>query len=377
MIRFRLAWIFVATALAGAAPIYTLTDLGMLGGSSAMGSGVNSIGDVVGVMTTPSGFMNAFGFTSSGLTNLTANSSSPAGQANSINDAGQIAGTQQLGGQSYATVWTNGVATTVGGAGSYAMSINNSGNVAGMLINDGEGTAFITQNGTVIDLGTFDGGYWSAAYSLNDDGQATGYGITASGAFRAFIWTPSQGYSGLPTLGGTNSYAMAINNSGMAAGFSQMGSGFVHAFISNGTTTEDLGTLGGSSSYAYGINNLGNVVGYSWTSGGQMDGFLDEGGVMYDMNALLIDAPGWVITNLYGINDSNQVVGIGVLNGIEHAVLLTDPPAPMVSNVLASAPEPATWIPMAAGLALLLSKAIRSASPLLTLRTRPPRAHRR
>jgi hypothetical protein len=65
---------------------------------------------------------------------------------------------------------------------------------------------------------------------------------------------------------------------------------------------------------------------------------------MYDMNSLLIDAPGWMITTLYGINDSNQVVGIGVVNGVEHAVLLTDPPPPgVLVNTSNPTPEPGSW----------------------------------
>ena len=355
----RLASILTAVALVRGAPIYTLADLGTLGGSSAIAVGINSFGQAVGTLTAPSGFTNAFISDGSGLTNLTANSSAAGGQANGINNAGQVAGTQNLGGQFYATIWNAGVATTVAGAGSYAMAINNSGSVAGMLINNGEGNAFVSANGTLIDLGTFFGGWWSAAYGLNDSGQAAGYGMTADGAFRAFIWAPGVGYTVLGTLGGANSYGMAINDSGMSTGASQVSSGFVHAFVSNGTTVEDLGTLGGRSSYAYGINNLGNVVGYSSTRTGQTDGFLEEGGAMYDINALLIDAPGWSITALYGINDSNQVVGVGVLNGIEHAVLLTDPPAPQPSSP-ASTPEPATWIFTLTGLAaLLLQRSLR------------------
>jgi probable HAF family extracellular repeat protein len=359
MKSFRLAFTFAAASLAVASPIYTLADLGTLGGPSAAATSVNASGQAVGTIATPSGFLNAFSFDASGMTNLTANTPAISGQTNGINDAGEIAGTQIVGGQSYATVWTNGVANAVGGAGSYAMAINDDGSVAGMLVKNGQGNAFVSQNGTVIDLGTFAGGFWSSAYGLNSDGQAAGYGMTANGTFRAFIWTPGQGYTTLATLGGANGYALAINDAGMATGASQVGSGFIHAFVSNGSSIKDLGTLGGSSSYAYGINNLGNVVGYSLTGSNTMDGFLYEGGVMYDMNALLIDAPGWTITQLYGINDSNQVVGVGILNGVEHAVLLTDPPAPgpavqSFSSSSVSTPEPDAWILTLAGLGALL-----------------------
>jgi probable HAF family extracellular repeat protein len=370
---FRIALIFTAAVLARAAPIYTLADLGTLGGSFAMASGVNDLGQAVGSMAGPFGFINAFSFNGTGMTNLTANSSAIAGQANGINNAGQIAGTQQIGAQTFATIWNNGVATSVAGGGSYGMAINNSGAVAGMLVNNGEGNAFVSVNGTVIDLGTFSGGSWSSAYGLNDAEQAAGYGMTASGAFGAFIWTPGQGYTALGTLGGTNSYAMAINNSGVAAGASQVFSGYLHAFVSNGTAMTDLGTLGGNSSYAYGINNAGNVVGYSTTSSHQSDGFLDEGGVMYDINALLINDPGWQVTELYAINGSNQIVGVGVLGGVEHAVLLTDPPPASVQsetvssvNLSTTAPEPAAWIGTLAGLTVfLLRLSLRLQRPCL------------
>lgn len=362
----RLLSILAAVGLrASAGPIYTLTDLGTLGGSSAMATAVNSLGQAAGTMITPQGYTEAFTSSGSGVTELAAN-----GEANGINDAGQIAGTQLIGGATYATVWNNGVASTIGGAGSYAMAINDAGNVAGMLvntgINNGIGNAFVTSNGAAIDLGTFDGGSWSAAYSLNNQGQAAGYGMTSTGNFRAFVWTPGQGYAVLGTLGGASSYAMSINDSGVAVGSSQTSGGYLHATEWNGTAAEDLGTLGGVSSAAYGINDLGNVVGTSFTAGNASeDGFLEEGGVMYDINSLLIDAPGWVITDLYSINGSNQVVGVGILDGIEHAVLLTDPPGPasttLTSGALTSAvPEPAAWICTLAGLAaLVLRKRLR------------------
>ena len=351
----RLISFFSAACLAAAGPIYTLADLGTLG-SSTMATGVNAFGQTVGTATNMFGTMQAF---SSGGS-LTNSTSATQSQAAAINDEGQIAGTQYFGNQTYATVWNSGAATTVGGAGSFATGINSQGNISGMLLNNGQGNAFVSQNGTVIDLGTFAGGSWSSAYGINDAGQAAGYGMTSGGSFRGFIWTPGQGYTLLNTLGGANSYAMSINAAGFVAGSSQTSSGYSHAFVSNGNTMQDLGTLGGVASYGYAINDSGNIVGDSFTTGNvSMDGFLEEGGVMYDINALLINAPGWQITELYGINDSNQIVGVGILNGVEHAVLLTDPPAPgPTSDISTSAtPEPAAWIFTITGLtALLLTK---------------------
>lgn len=350
-----------------------------------MGAGVNASGMVVGSMTNARGTTDAFSAFGSTFTNLTAVAGATEGQAAAVNNAGQIAGTQYVAGQSYATVWNNGVVTTVGGAGSYATSINSSGDVAGMLINNGQGNAFVTQNGTVIDLGAFDGGSWSSAYGLNDYGEAAGYGMTSNGNFLAFIWNAQSGYTALGTLGGASSYAMGINNAGEVVGQSQTARGYMNAFLWDGISMLDLGTLGGNSSYAYGINNSGYVVGASLTGSNTTDGFLYENGVMYDMNSLLIDAPGWTITGLYGINDSNQVVGTGIFDGVEHAVLLTDPPPPgdnSGSGSLGSSvatPEPGSWKGTLAGLLALTAawRLTRSAFRPLAPQTAPRPMSRR
>jgi probable HAF family extracellular repeat protein len=366
----RLVSILGAAGFAVAGPIYTLADLGTLGGPAAMAVGVNDQGQAVGMMLDPYGYMHAFS-SSSALGSNTAEA-----EASGINNAGQVSGTQFFNGNAYATVWNNGVATTVGGAGSFALAINNSGDVAGMLVNNGQGNAFVTENGTIIDLGGFEGGSWSSAYSLNDTGQAAGYGMIGNGVFRGFAWTPGQGYTALGTLGGLNSYAMGINAWGEVAGSAQIANGYSHAFVAYGTTMIDLGTLGGVASYAYGINDSGNVAGYSWIAGNTTtDGFLEEGGVMYDINSLLIDAPGWQVTALYGINNSNQLVGVGILNGVEHAVLLTDPPVP-ASDISVATPEPAAWVCTISGLAVfLLRKSLtRSAFPLRRRQPLQPQA---
>src|SRR5260370_5800748 len=178
--------LFMISGVTFAGPIYNITDLGSWGGGSAQALGLSSTGQAVGAATTIFDYTHAFSSSGSGITDLT-----PAneGIASGVNGAGQIVGTQFVGGQPFATTWTNGTAQVFGGAGSYGLAINEAGQMAGM---DGQGHAFRTMNGAVQDLGPLAGGAWSSAYAINNAGQIAGYGDGAGG-FRAFTWAPGPG----------------------------------------------------------------------------------------------------------------------------------------------------------------------------------------
>jgi len=149
----------------------------------------------------------------------------------------------------------------------------------------------------------------------------------------AFPWSPSTGYILLGTLGGANSYAMTINDSGAAGVAAQTASGALHAVIWSGGSIRDLGTLGGANSFAYGLNNSGGAAGYSFLAGGgRTHGFFYDARVMLDLNNLTPAGSGWILTQAYAINSSGQIVGAGLFNGVEHAFLLTDPPAAYPSH---------------------------------------------
>ncbi len=44
---------------------------------------------------------------------------------------------------------------------------------------------------------------------------------------------------------------------------------------------------------------------------------------MKDLNKLIPPGSGWVLVEADGVNDSGQIVGMGMHNGQEHAFLLT------------------------------------------------------
>jgi probable HAF family extracellular repeat protein len=338
----------LATALS-AGPIYMVTDLGSLGGSSAVGFKINDSGVTVGWASTAINDQHAFLALGGGtLQDLYPDSSEA--YAFGINASGAVAGTSYQGGQAHGEVWSSSGTMDLG-AGVFATGINDPGAVIG-----GNGHAFLLVNGVYRDLGTLLGGDWSSAYGINNSGAVAGYGNVGSGTFRGFTWTASSGMTELGTLGGDNSYAMSINSGGAVVGHAATVSGYDHAFLALGVFLTDLGTLGGGNSYAYGINDAGSVVGYSdLASGANSHGFVWTNGAMVDLNSLIGAGSGWELVQAYGINNAGQIVGEGLYNGQSRAFRL-DPLGPSSSPGPAAVPEPASWVLAGVGLILVVAR---------------------
>lgn len=329
-------------------------------------------------------------------------------RAFAVNDHGQVAGQGGDGG----FFWDSATGLQFIDLGSVPMSdvgrahdLNNAGQVVGMMYirygSDSSGTeAFIwnAANGArllIQDPGDLPHRMQSQAYGINDLGQVVGFSYGAGITSGAFLWDETNGLSFAPITDefGTER-AKDINNAGQIVSWGYAGNDW-HASLWNGDTSSvliDLGTIregewsrpeainsngavvgasyfplldgqaflwqaetgmvglgllqGASSSVAYGINDSNQVVG---VSGVERAFYWDSTNGMLELSTLIAEA-GWIITDAQDINSSGQIAATGynpLLGITSQALLLT----PMNTNEV---PEPSTALLILGGGALLL-----------------------
>ncbi len=329
---------------------YAVVDLGTLGGTNSHAFGLNNHGVIVGDALLPDGRTHAFAYMAGGIMDLGTLGGTNS-HAYSINDSGHVVGTADwTNGMHQGFLATNGMSGfmmnslgTLGGSNSIAYCINAMDDITGVGdLSSGLSHAFMWTNMTrgMMDLDASDPSS-SAGYGMNGGDQVVGY-AHFSGAMRAFMTGSGMMGGGMTSMGtmggGTSSIAYSVNGQGMAVGASFMGDGSQHAFYSSaggmgGMTLHDLGTLGGTNSQAFCINTDGAIVGTADTTNGS-HAFMYSGGMMRDLNDLIPTNSGWMLMEARGINDTNQIVGSGMMGGQTHAFLLTPVSAPVQTSAM-------------------------------------------
>jgi probable HAF family extracellular repeat protein len=253
-----------------------MVDLGSLSGGDSVAYGVNSLGQVVGVTANAAQETVGFIWTRGTMEELPFLPTGDVAVISDLNDRDQVVGYSTFYDpdsatlQAHATIWQNRIPTRIGtlngGTYSEARRITNDGQVMGFsdtAENPGVYQAFSWRNGAMTPIGTL-GGAYSFPNAMNQRGQIVGQSETASGELHAFLWTNHR-IIDLGTLGGSTSEALALNDAGGVVGTSVTASGATHAFLWYGGKMTDLGTLGGSltDSKAMAVNNRGQIVGNS------------------------------------------------------------------------------------------------------------------
>jgi len=230
-----------------------------------------------------------------------------------------------------------------GGEIAYGQAINASGQIVGAYKPSGSGMkAFFYSNGYFKDLGLLGTTGYSIATAINSHGKITGQSTGISGVDRAFYYDGSTMHD-LGTLGfepsSRRSYGTDINDAGHVVGWAHDLSYRYRAFLWDGNQMNDIGSLG-VSSRAYAINSADVVVGsFALNSTGTEHAFVHDGTQMLDLNDLLIDGTGWVLTEAIDINSNGWIVGYGDLDGVQHCFLLTPEDDSVIPTVIEVAVE--------------------------------------
>ncbi len=345
-----------------------IIDLGTLGGSETFANSINDLGQVVGTSRiTGDDDSHAFFYSGGVMQDIAPINSGNirAGTPLGLNNLGQVVSGVISGGAYYPAIYQpqNRRTTVLGSLGGsldnsgftgVATAINDSGVTVGYsYLNSLNRHAFVYQGGILTDLGSL-GGY-SGASAINSSGMIAGFSSqTANGVARAVVW---QSGSIVDISNGLESEANGINNGGQVVGDAQMSSGGQQAFLWSGGNNQYLGTLAtGRNSEAYSINNQGDVVGTADVISGfnyvtnpingtvttitnyQDHAFLFQNGSMIDLNSMISTNSGWQLYQAFGINNSDQIVGWGSLDGGEHiSSFILEVPEPNVTALLVPA----------------------------------------
>lgn len=318
-------------ATARADRMYSIADLGTLPGTtSSVAKSINNSGQVVGVSyNTETNDHGQIGYDSSAQSFQSHGGSlrqiqPVGGLATSINDSGQSVGGP------YSAINNRGQYVDVNhiydGSSSTSIdsfvptAINNNGLIAGnRFILEPYGFAprpFLLDKGLMLDISPQPHNVFNQIVALNDRGEAVLNTRDANLKWHSYVIRYGAGMIGKLIDETPPNYSADQHYFSVA--------GYPKGYFQN------IGLLpGGDNRLSHAINNLGQVVG---------DGFLLDNGVIKELKDLLPTTSKWTGLDAYSINDSGQIVGRGLIDGAEHAFLITPQPVPEPSTLLVFLP---------------------------------------
>ncbi len=315
--RFSLLVIGLALLAQAAVAQYQITSFNVAGGFlNSFAYGLNNYGQVVG-SGAPAGYFAPFLYSGGSVVLLSPEFVFDA--ATAISDTGIIVGNVGFDASYYAG---GGLWVPLGSLGStsFVYDVNVSGLAVGEAYVDDPGAfhAVSYSGGLVTDLGTL-GGSQSVAEGVNAAGQIVGNADLAGDVYcHAFLFDYGVMHD-LGTLVGAEacSYAYAINGAGQVVGWSDTASGEYHAVLWDPIDGMiDLGSLDGYAfSEASAINASGQIVGNASPYSGISTAFLYSGGTMVRLQDLVVnlsEAGFTDLTQAFAINNSGQIIGIGL-----------------------------------------------------------------
>ncbi|MFN0198939.1 MAG: PEP-CTERM sorting domain-containing protein [Planctomycetaceae bacterium] len=319
---------------AGAAPVYSLIDLGELPGGANYSAGYGISANGVYVTGDSSMTTNGRAFRWDNGTGMTDLGGFPGYNSDSIgrgvNSLGQVVGgsLHELN-RIQAFLLEGGTMTQLPGLTDFtrestATGINDFGHISGYAT-DGFSDRAVrwTEEDGAQNLGGVLATVYSRGYAINDDGIVVGF-YNEGSRDQAFLWHPVTGMLDLGAVSGGDDFSQAygISNTNVDS-LDAMYPGSVVgvedniAFLWTPTGgTISLGSIPGGrdwESAGLGVNIYGQVVGYSDEGPGDDRAFLWQSDLgMLDLTTLLDSSgAGWQLTSARAINDQGWIVGDG------------------------------------------------------------------
>jgi probable HAF family extracellular repeat protein len=201
----------------------------------------------------------------------------------------------------------------LGGATALGRAINRDGWVVGDSdIGGGQSRPFLYRNGSMQSLGSLGipGAVYGTARQVSDSGLVTGADYTGGETphYYGWYWTDGTGMVAMPIPGGGD-----LNEAGDITYGSQI----------YNIWSQQFRTLPDAMFIRY-INNNGWAIGESSTGAES----LWIGQSRYDLATLMQPGSGYSIDYLIDVNDSGQILAMGLRNSLNESILLTPVPEP-------------------------------------------------
>lgn len=311
-------------AKAADVPVYKITILNGLGGSTSVAYDINDSGVACGYTTrTGQGGYIAVAWTNATPTELGMGSLTGDMVAMNINNSGQIAGWGPGISTPHALIWPtyNSVEDwgTLGGSRGFARAINNNGWITGNAADSsGKRNLFYKRpsDSSLVNLGIPSGDTAAYGIDISDDGTIVGYSNNADGSLvNAFVHT-GAGFTPLPTNGGTATYANSISSDAaivVGSGLDALNNQRALIWTSPLSAPTVVDPLAGDSYNSFAsINTSGWAVGLSATSPGNERALLYIPSLgSYDLNSLKsADSEDITVRYATSINSLGQIVGV-------------------------------------------------------------------
>lgn len=329
---------------------YRIFDLGTLGGTYSEAFAVNNKGQVAGASLTSDEIdTHAFIWLGAAMQAIPLGGGELAfSEATGINNNGQVVGTFDRGpddrfGRGFLYDLSTGSVSFPLDPGS-ARDINDAGQILGDQVLDGRFFSEVIFGSGLTDLGALCSTLCSSDFGVN---AFAGKAMNAPGFVLGGPALPPNHQTSylfmdgsfIPISASAGFFGFAINDSNDIAGTIPEAIPFFgtrsraakltvrrneDGFIDVGVPQVFRPLDFSRSVIVSAINNAGQIVGAErGTSIASAIAILIENGVTINLNALLPENSGWQLITANDINDRGEIVGSGLINGEEHAYLLT------------------------------------------------------